>query len=75
MLKRIASQTGRLYFRATDEENLQAIYRQIDKMEKSEVEVVARERFEEEFVYFILAALFFLAVEIILKYTLLRTFP
>ncbi|MGN6401830.1 MAG: vWA domain-containing protein [Flavisolibacter sp.] len=75
LLKRIATQTGGQYFRATDEESLQAIYHQIDKMEKSEVEVVTKERFEEEFVYFILAALAFLAIEIILKYTWLRTFP
>ncbi|HEU4632387.1 MAG TPA: VWA domain-containing protein [Flavisolibacter sp.] len=75
LLKRIASQTGGLYFRATDEESLQSIYHQIDKMEKSEVEVVTKERFDEQFVYFILAALFFLALEIILRYTLLRTFP
>lgn len=75
LLKRIATQTGGLYFRATDEESLQAIYRQIDKMEKSDVEVVTKERFEEEFVYFVLAALFFLALEIILRYSLLRTFP
>ncbi len=75
LLKRIATQTGGLYFRATDEESLQTIYRQIDKMEKSDVEVVTKERFDEQFVYFLLAALFFLALEIILRYTLLRTFP
>jgi Ca-activated chloride channel family protein len=75
LLRRIATQTGGLYFRATDEESLQGIYRQIDKMEKSYVEVITKERFEEEFIYFVLAALFFLALEIILKYSLLRTFP
>ena len=75
LLRRIATQTGGLYFRATDEENLHAIYRQIDKMEKSAVEVVTKEKFEEEFVYFILAALLFLTLEILLRYTLLRTFP
>lgn len=75
LLRRIATQTGGQYFRATDEESLHAIYNQIDKMEKSEVEVVTKERFEEEFVYFILAALFFLALEVILKFTVLRTFP
>jgi len=75
LLRRIASQTGGQYFRATDQESLENIYRQIDKLEKSEVEVVTRERFEELFVYFILAALFFMAMELLLRYTLLRTFP
>ncbi|HJW15610.1 MAG TPA: VWA domain-containing protein [Flavisolibacter sp.] len=75
LLKRIATQTGGLYFRATDEESLHAIYNQIDKMEKTDVEVVTKEKFQEEFTIFILAALFFLTLELILKYTLLRTFP
>ncbi|HEX2606635.1 MAG TPA: VWA domain-containing protein [Flavisolibacter sp.] len=75
LLRRIANQTGGAYFRATDEESLQGIYRQIDRLEKSEVEVVTKERFEEQFVWFMLAALFFLALEFILKYTVYRTFP
>ena len=75
LLKRIADQTGGAYFRATDAEGLQNIYDQIDKLEKSDVEVVTRERFDEHFIYFIMAALFFLFIEQLLKYTLLRTFP
>lgn len=75
LLKRIADQTGGAYFRATDAEGLQNIYDQIDKLEKSDVEVVTRERFDEHFIYFIMAALFFLFIEQVLKYTLLRTFP
>jgi Ca-activated chloride channel family protein len=75
LLKRIASQTGGEYFRAKDKEALQDIYRQIDRMEKTKVTVTTRTRFEEEYIYFIMAALFFLLLELILKYTLLRTFP
>ena len=75
LLKRIADQTKGAYFRATDAEGLQNIYEQIDKLEKSDVEVVTRERFDEHFIYFILGALFFLLLEQLLKYTLFRTFP
>jgi Ca-activated chloride channel family protein len=75
LLKRIASQTGGDYFRATDKESLQEIYRQINQLERSEVEVVTRTRYEEQFVYFILAALLFLTLDIILRYTYLRSFP
>lgn len=75
LLKRIATQTGGQYFRATDEESLQNIYRQINRLEKSEVEVVTKERFNEQFIYFLLAALFFLGLELVLRYTSLRTFP
>ncbi len=75
LLKRIASQTGGEYFRAKDKEGLQDIYRQIDRLEKSKVEVVSHTRFQEEFIYFMAACLFFLILEMILKYTLIRTFP
>ena len=75
LLKRIAGQTGGQYFRAVDRESLQNIYHQIDQLEKSDIEVVTRTRFDEQFIYFILAALFLLALDIILRYTYLRSFP
>ncbi|HUQ96646.1 MAG TPA: VWA domain-containing protein [Chitinophagaceae bacterium] len=75
LLGRIATQTGGQYFRAADKEGLQKIYAQIDKLEKSAVEVVTRERVDEKFAPFIFAALFLLALEWLLRYTLLRTFP
>jgi Ca-activated chloride channel homolog len=75
LLNRIATQTGGKYFRAADKEGLEQIYAQIDKLEKSDVEVVSKERIEEKFIPFLLAALLLLAIEAILRYTLLRTFP
>lgn len=75
LLGRIATQTGGQYFRAADKEGLQKIYAQIDKLEKTAVEVVTKERVEEKFAPFMIAALFLLAVELLLRYTLLRTFP
>lgn len=75
MLKRIAIQTGGEYYRAIDNEGLKDIYRQIDRLEKSKVEVVTKERIDERFLPFVLAALVFLTLEIIFRYLLLRTFP
>ena len=75
LLRRIAKETGGAYFRAIDKESLRRVYRQIDQLEKSEIEVVTRVRYGEYFVYFILAALFFLLLDIILRHTLLRSFP
>jgi Ca-activated chloride channel homolog len=75
LLRRIATQTNGAYFRAVDRESLQEIYHQIDRLEKSDVEVVTKTKFSEEFVWLILAALFFLLLDIILRYTSLRTFP
>jgi Ca-activated chloride channel homolog len=75
LLRRIATQTGGAYFRAIDKATLQDIYRQIDRLEKSDVQVVTKTKFSEEYVWLILAALFFLLLDIILRYTSLRTFP
>lgn len=75
LLRRIATSTGGLYFRATDKETLHYVYKQIDELEKSEIQVVTRTRFQEQFPYFILAALLFLALDIFFRYTYLRTFP
>lgn len=75
LLRRIASQTGGEYFRATDKEGLQQVYAQIDRLEKTEVDVVSRTRFEEKFIPFMMLALVLLAIEVLLRYTFLRTFP
>ena len=75
LLKKIADETGGLYFRARDKDGLRSIYGQIDTMEKSKVEVQTFKRFEEKFLPFVLAALFFLFLELVLKFTVLRKFP
>ena len=75
LLKKIAAETGGSYFRATDKENLRLVYRQIDQLEKSAIEVVTKTRYAEFYIYFIMAALFFLLLDIILRYTTLRSFP
>ena len=75
LLQRIAKETGGAYFRARDKEGLQVIYAQIDRMEKSNFERITKTRVEEQFMYLVIAALFFLSLEVILRYTVLRTFP
>jgi Ca-activated chloride channel homolog len=75
LLKRIAVQTGGEYFRATNKQALQEVYEQIDRLEKSDVQVVQKTRYQEQFIWFVGAALALLLLEIILRYTLLRTFP
>ncbi|MFN2456921.1 MAG: VWA domain-containing protein [Chitinophagaceae bacterium] len=75
LLRRIAIQTGGEYFRAKDKESLQEIYGQIDRLEKSKVEVTTKTRYDDQFIYLLIAALLFLTLEILLRYTLLRTFP
>jgi Ca-activated chloride channel family protein len=75
LLNRIANETGGKYFRARDKDGLKAVYNQIDKLEKSEVDIISYKRFDERFLPFVLAALAFLFLEIALKFTLFRKFP
>jgi len=75
LLQNIATQTGGKYFRATDNKSLENIYKEIDKMEKSKVEITTFHHYSEKFYPFIFAALALLFVEIILRYTLFKKFP
>lgn len=75
LLRRIGKETGGEYFRATDKEKLQEVYSLIDRMEKSSYQKITKTKIDEQFPYLLLIALFFLLLEAILKFTLLRTFP
>jgi Ca-activated chloride channel homolog len=75
LLRSIATETGGQFFRARDKEGLQNIYKRIDDLEKSKIDVVSYKRFEELFLPFIMAALGLLFLEILLRLTVLRKFP
>lgn len=75
LLKKIAAETGGVYFRAVNKESLQMIYNQINSLEKVDIEIVSKTKFEEEFMYLLLVALLFLTLDIILRFTYLRSFP
>jgi Ca-activated chloride channel homolog len=64
-----------LYFRARYNNALKNIYAEIDKLEKSRVEITALKRFTEKFTPLAIAAAIFLLLEMLLRYTLLRKFP
>ena len=49
LMKKIASETGGRYFRATDNTSLQNIYHEIDKLERTKVEITSYKRFAEHF--------------------------
>ncbi len=75
LLTEIATETGGKYFRARDNEGLAYIYRSIDALEKSRIELVKTVHYQDKFFPFVLAAVFFLLLEIIFNYTLFRKFP
>jgi len=71
-LTKIADATGGKYFRATDNQTLENIYKQIDKLEKAKIDVTEYHKKTELFLPFALVALFFLSLEFILKNTWFR---
>lgn len=75
LLNNIAEQTGGKYFRATGNKSLDSIYSQIDSLEKSKVEITTFHRYSEKFYPLIFAAMAFLLLEILLRYTLFKKFP
>jgi len=72
-LEEIASLTGGKYFRATDNQKLGEIYSEIDKLEKSRIEVTEYRKKKEEFAPWILLAGALLALEFLLRNTYLRS--
>lgn len=75
LLTDIAKKTGGQYFRATDNNKLKEIYKQIDKLEKTKIQVSAFQRKTEKFYVFALFASLFLLVEILLRYSVLKSVP
>jgi Ca-activated chloride channel family protein len=75
LLTQIATETGGKYFRAKDNESLRNIYSEIDKLEKSRIEVTALKRYSEKFFPFAIAAVILLLLELLLRFTLFKKFP
>ena len=74
-LEAIAEKTGGFFRQAEDAESLRDIYKEIDKMEKSEIESIRFVDYKESFIGFALAGLLFLVCEIVLNSTAFRKIP
>lgn len=74
LLKDIAQTTGGKYFRATSNTKLNEIYDEINKLEKTEIEEFKYKNYDEKFRPLILFALGLLGIELLLRYTLFKSF-
>jgi Ca-activated chloride channel family protein len=74
-LQQIASITGGKYFRATDMRSLSAIFEDIDRLEKSTVEIQQTVLYRDLFPWFLLAGFVVLTLEIVLSQTVWRRLP
>lgn len=74
-LQKIAETTDGKYFRATNNTKLAEIYKEIDKLEKSKMDVHEFSKKEEEYLKFALAGALFLLLGLFLKITIFRNIP
>ncbi len=74
-LQKIAETTDGKYFRATNNTKLAEIYKEIDKLEKSKIDVHEFSKKEEQYLKFALAGALFLLMGLFLKITIFRNIP
>jgi len=72
ILKEISGKTGGTYFRATDNDKLVQVYAEIDKLEKSKIDVRQFTRSEEKFLIPSIIVFILLALEILTRVTIYR---
>lgn len=75
LLQEISSMTDGRYFRATNNAKLRDIYQQIDKLEKSKIDVTEFKRKKDEYLPLVLIALALFGLELLLRYTVLKNIP
>lgn len=74
ILKEIAQQTGGKYFRATDNNKLEEVYKEIDKLEKSKIAVRQFTTRDEKFLIPAIVAFCLIAFEVGVRNTVLKNF-
>ncbi len=75
LLRQVADLTGGKYYRATTAEDLAKIYDEIDRLERTEIDVTAYRRYSEEFYVFVLGAFLCVLLELLLRYGWLKRIP
>lgn len=75
LMREIAELTGGQYFRATDNESLEAVYAEIDQLEKSKIDVTEYRKKKEEYLQFALLGFFLILLDILSRATIFRSIP
>ena len=74
-LRKIAAATGGKYFRATNNSVLASIFKEIDSLEKTHLDIQRFSHTEDNYIPWALALLVCVLLAIVLRYTLLRHVP
>lgn len=75
MLQQISGMTNGRYFNALTLSDLQNVYDQIDRLERSPVQRQLNIRWQDQATFVLIAALIFLLLERVLRHTLFQTIP
>ena len=75
LLENIAKETGGKSYRAADSDTLKKVFTEIDKLEKTKIEVSQYVKYSENFVPWLTAAFFLYLLQFILSVTFLRRNP
>jgi Ca-activated chloride channel homolog len=73
LLEEIAAETNGRFYRAYSERDLEGIYAEIDRLEKTKIEVSAIQRTKDYFEWFVALAVCLLLLELLGKWTVLRS--
>jgi len=74
LLKEIAKATGGLYFRAGSNTKLEEVYEEINKLEKTDIEEFQYTNYDEKYRPFAIWAAILVAFEMLLRFTIFRSF-
>ncbi len=75
LLQKISALTNGKYFRATNKQKLQEVYKEIDRLEKSKIDVTEFSRKKEEFLPFVVLALILITLEFVIRFAVLKLVP
>lgn len=75
LLKQIANSTGGKYYNVKNTSALEQVYKEIDQLEKTRIQVTRITRKTEQFYWFLLIGGMLLLVEWLLRYAVVRSIP
>lgn len=75
LLEQVAEMTGGKYFRATDNNKLRNIYAEIDKLEKSKIDVTRYNKSRDEYILIAWIVFGIILSELLMKYLVLKKLP
>jgi Ca-activated chloride channel family protein len=74
-LRSVASMTGGKYYRATSKNVLKEIFKDIDQLEKTQLDVKNYSHTEDDYMKWAVLLLMLVGLEVLLRYTVLRHIP